>query len=96
MAQWRTPVGQMPFQEAHDAPCPADDVEVDRESDDEEQEQVAQWLEVPPPADDLDPADVPKEHRQLFLDAAKAMILSDGSVEDVQAENLIILDQLLR
>ena len=64
--------------------------------DDEEQEQVAQWLEVPPPADDLDPADVPKEHRQLFLAAAKAMILSDGSVEDVEAENLIILDQLLR
>ena len=64
--------------------------------DEEEQEQVAQWLEVPPRADDLDPADVPKEHRQLFLDAAKAMILSDGSVEDVEAENLIILDQLLR
>jgi uncharacterized membrane protein YebE (DUF533 family) len=62
----------------------------------EEQEQVATWLEVPPPADDLDPADVPKEHRQLFLDAAKAMIMSDGSVEDVEAENLIILDQLLR
>ncbi|MFA9472339.1 MAG: TerB family tellurite resistance protein [Deltaproteobacteria bacterium] len=64
--------------------------------DEEEQEQVAQWLEVPPRADDLDPADVPKEHRQLFLDAAKAMILSDGNVEDVEAENLIILDQLLR
>jgi uncharacterized membrane protein YebE (DUF533 family) len=64
--------------------------------DDEEQDQVANWLEVPPRADDLDPADIPKEHRQLFLDAAKAMILSDGTVEDVEAENLIILDQLLR
>jgi len=64
--------------------------------DEEEQEQVATWLEVPPPVDDLDPADIPKEHRQLFLDAAKAMIMSDGSVEDVEAENLIILDQLLR
>jgi uncharacterized membrane protein YebE (DUF533 family) len=64
--------------------------------DEEEQEQVAKWLEVPPPADDLDPADVPTAHRQLFLDAAKAMILSDGNVEDVEAENLIILDQLLR
>jgi uncharacterized membrane protein YebE (DUF533 family) len=64
--------------------------------DDEEQEQVAKWLEVPPPADDLDPADIPTEHRQLFLDAAKAMIMSDGNVEDVEAENLIILDQLLR
>ena len=66
------------------------------ELDDEEQEQVAKWLEVPPRADDLDPADIPTEHRQLFLDAAKAMILSDGNVEDVEAENLIIFDQLLR
>ena len=64
--------------------------------DDEEQEQVAKWLELPPRADDLDPADIPKEHRQLFLDAAKAMIMSDGNVEDVEAENLIILDHLLR
>ncbi|MGB5694567.1 MAG: TerB family tellurite resistance protein [Polyangiales bacterium] len=64
--------------------------------DEEEQEQVAGWLEVPPPVDDLDPADIPREHRQLFLDAAKAMIMSDGNVEDVEAENLIILDQLLR
>ena len=64
--------------------------------DEEEQVQVAQWLEVPPRADDLDPGDIPKEHRQLFLDAAKAMILSDGTVEDVEAENLVIFDQLLR
>jgi uncharacterized membrane protein YebE (DUF533 family) len=62
----------------------------------EEQDQVAQWLEVPPRADELDPADIPREHRKLFLDAAKAMILSDGTVEDAEAENLIILDQLLR
>ena len=64
--------------------------------DEDEQNQVASWLEVPPRADDLDPADIPREHRQLFLDAAKAMILSDGTVEDVEAENLVILDQLLR
>ncbi|MGB8329122.1 MAG: TerB family tellurite resistance protein [Polyangiales bacterium] len=64
--------------------------------DGDEQEQVAQWLEVPPRADDLDPADIPREHRQLFLDAAKAMIVSDGEVNDEEAENLIILDQLLR
>ena len=64
--------------------------------DDDEREEVAQWLEVPPRADDLDPEDIPREHRQLFLDAARAMILSDGEIEDVEAENLVILDQLLR
>lgn len=70
---------------------------VDRlDLDDEERAEVATWLEVPPPADDLDPADIPREHRQLFLDAARAMILSDGEVDDVEAESLVILDQLLR
>lgn len=64
--------------------------------DDDERRQVAKWLEVPPRADDLDPADVPREHRQLFLDAARAMILSNGRLGDVEAENLVILDQLLR
>ena len=70
---------------------------VDRlDLDEAEREAVAQWLEVPPTADELDPADIPREHRQLFLDAARAMILSDGEVDEVEAENLIILDQLLR
>ena len=70
---------------------------VDRlDLDEAEREAVARWLEVPPTADELDPADIPREHRQLFLDAARAMILSDGDVDDVEAENLIILDQLLR
>lgn len=65
------------------------------ELDEEERAQVTQWLEVPPRPDDLDPEDIPKEHRELFLDAVKAMILSDGNIKDVEAENLIILDQLL-
>ena len=66
------------------------------ELDEDDTAQVAQWLQVPPPVDDLDPEDIPREHRKLFLDAAKAMILSDGTVEQVEAENLIILDALLR
>ena len=70
---------------------------VDRlDLDADERKQVAKWLEVPPPADDLDPADVPREHRQLFLDAARALILSNGRLGDAEAENLVILDQLLR
>jgi uncharacterized membrane protein YebE (DUF533 family) len=64
--------------------------------DEEEQKQVNEWLEMPPSADELDPADIPREHRQLFLDAARALILADGDIDDAEAENLIILDQLLR
>ena len=70
---------------------------VDRLNLDEgERAQVAEWLEVPPRPDDVDPTDIPKEHRELFLDAARAMIMSDGTIDDVEAENLIIFDQLLR
>lgn len=70
---------------------------VDRlELDEDERALVAEWLEVPPRADDLDPTDIPREHRELFLDAARAMILSDGTIDESEAENLIIFDQLLR
>ena len=34
--------------------------------------QVEAWLAKPPRADEIDPADVPKAHRQMFLDAAFA------------------------
>ncbi|MFZ1863951.1 MAG: TerB family tellurite resistance protein [Polyangiales bacterium] len=70
---------------------------VDRlDLDEGERAQVAEWLEVPPRADDVDPTDIPREHRELFLDAARAMIMSDGIIDEVEAENLIIFDQLLR
>ncbi|MGD8316284.1 MAG: TerB family tellurite resistance protein [Myxococcales bacterium] len=64
--------------------------------DEAERAMVAEWIEVPPRADDLDPTDIPREHRELFLDAARAMILSDGTIDESEAENLIIFDQLLR
>ena len=61
-----------------------------------ERAQVTEWLLVPPAADDLDPADIPREHRQLFLDVAKTIVMSDGNLEEVEVENLLILEQLLR
>ena len=64
--------------------------------DEGERGQVSEWLQVPPAADEVDPADIPLAHRELFLDAAKAMILSDGKVEQSEAENLVLLEQLLR
>lgn len=56
---------------------------------------VEGWLEVPPEADEVDPEQIPREHRQLFLDAAKIMILSDGTIDQDEAENLALLEQLL-
>jgi uncharacterized tellurite resistance protein B-like protein len=62
----------------------------------EELDQVRGWLEVPPPADELDPSQIPREHRQLFLDAARAMVVADGRVDPEEAENLALFEMLVQ
>jgi tellurite resistance protein len=58
--------------------------------------QVKGWLEVPPRAEEVDPATIPREHRQLFLDAARAMIVSDGEIDPHEHESLKLLEELLQ
>ncbi|MEZ4317544.1 MAG: TerB family tellurite resistance protein [Myxococcota bacterium] len=62
----------------------------------DEAEQVEEWLEVPPRAEDLDPNDIPHEHRQVFLSVALQMVGADGVVDQAEMENLSLLEQLLR
>lgn len=66
------------------------------ELDDAERQQVEEWLQVPPPAEELDPADIPREHRQIFLDTARAMIVADGKIDPDEAENFALLEALMR
>jgi uncharacterized tellurite resistance protein B-like protein len=62
--------------------------------DDDDRAQVANWLEVPPSVEELDPAEVPAAHRRLFLDLARELIHADGDVSEVERENLLLLEQL--
>jgi hypothetical protein len=62
----------------------------------EERALVEEWLVVPPRAEELDPTDIPRAHRQLVLDTARAMIVADGRIDQEEAENLVLLEQLLR
>ena len=64
--------------------------------DEQEAAQVEKWLELPPRPEEVDPSDVPREHRQLFVDAARAMIVSDGRITDEEAEIFELFDQLIR
>lgn len=65
------------------------------ELDDDEKKQVEGWLTVSPSPEEVDPNKVPREHRQVFVDAARAMIYSDGEVDPEERENLELLKQLL-
>ena len=56
---------------------------------------VRGWLEVPPAPDSIDPTQIPRAHRQLFVDAVEGVIRSDGEVAREERENLELLTELL-
>lgn len=60
-----------------------------------ESKQVETWLELPPRPDEVDPNDIPREHRALFLEVAKDIIGADGEVTEEERENLALLQMLL-
>lgn len=64
--------------------------------DEDERAKVEDWLNVPPHAEELDPSEIPVEHRQLFLDAARAMVVVDGEVDEEEAVNLALFEQLVK
>jgi len=64
--------------------------------DDAEKAQVEAWLEVPPTADELDPAEIPLSHREIFLETARAMIVADGRIDEDEAENFALFEALVR
>jgi hypothetical protein len=64
--------------------------------DDEERNQVAAWLKVPPPPEEVDPSQVPREHRKLFLDTVRQLVAADNVLDPEERENLALFEQLLR
>ena len=62
---------------------------------DAEIRQVQAWLETPPPAEEVDPALVPPQHRRLFLEAIEQAVTSDGAVTPPESESLALFRQLL-
>jgi uncharacterized tellurite resistance protein B-like protein len=64
--------------------------------DDAERAQVAEWLEVPPRVEEVDPTQIPAAHRQIFLDTIRDVITADGEVDKDEWENLALFEQLLK
>ncbi len=63
--------------------------------DAEEKKLVDEWMEIPPRPEELDPAEIPREHRALFLEIAREMIAADGEIAEEEVENLSLFEQLL-
>ncbi|MFI5315064.1 MAG: TerB family tellurite resistance protein [Myxococcota bacterium] len=60
----------------------------------EEASQVDAWLQVPPRIDDVDPSEIPLEHRKLFLDTLRELVLADGSIDEQEQASLALLEDL--
>ena len=63
--------------------------------DQEERSEVARWIESPPDDEGIDPTTIPAEHRKLFIDAARAVLATDGVTES-EFEGFQIFEELTR
>jgi len=66
------------------------------ELDDEETKMVQGWMKIPPRPEDVDPLEIPPQHRQLFLNVMMDMVRADGVIASDEIENFHLFEQLLR
>ncbi|MEQ1571350.1 MAG: TerB family tellurite resistance protein [Myxococcota bacterium] len=64
--------------------------------DQDEKDQAERWLKVPPAPEDVDPMDIPLDHRQIFLNTVLQVVGADGVVDTKEMETLSIFEKLLR
>jgi hypothetical protein len=60
-----------------------------------DRERIDRWLERPPAPEEVDPTQVPREHRELFLEAIRGLISADNVIDENEAVNLELFEQLL-
>jgi hypothetical protein len=70
---------------------------IDRlELDPQERDAVEGWLNAPPEPDEVDPQEIPVEHREIFLKTTLALIAADGELVEAETETYNLLSQLVR
>lgn len=61
----------------------------------EDRAKIEGWLRHPPAPEEVDPTDVPREHRELLLDLVRQLVAADDRIDPKEAETLAIFEQLL-
>ena len=64
-------------------------------SDAEAAEGYPGWMTHPPAPEDVDPMEIPKEHKAIFLTAVREMVKADGEIAKHEADTYVLLEQLL-
>jgi uncharacterized tellurite resistance protein B-like protein len=58
-------------------------------------EDMSEWLEKPPPPEEVDPNRIPPEHRRIFLEAMEHAMRADRAIDSPELESLRLLRELL-
>ena len=66
------------------------------ELNEDEKQQVSEWLETPPSPESVDPQKVPHAHRVLFLREVESVVSIDREVTPEERESVILFGQLIR
>jgi tellurite resistance protein len=61
----------------------------------DEKKLVDEWLKVPPMPEEVDPTQIPRKHREIFLETVKAVVMADGVLDPDEEENLKLFVELL-
>jgi hypothetical protein len=62
---------------------------------DEDEVKIQGWLSVPPDPESVDPMQIPRAHRKIFLDSIEGVIVSDGVITPEERESFDVLKTLL-
>lgn len=64
--------------------------------DEDETREIEELLTLPPDPEQVDPGEIPVEHRKLFLDTLLVLSATGGTLTTAQAETFHLLSQLVR
>lgn len=57
--------------------------------------QVLRWLKAPPPVDEIDPLEIPRALRILFLKECEDVIRADGVVHPDETDSMTLLKKIM-
>ncbi len=61
----------------------------------QERAQIEHWLRHPPAPEEVDPTEVPRQHRELFIEAIRGLVAADNVIDPNEREMLSLFEQLL-
>jgi uncharacterized tellurite resistance protein B-like protein len=62
---------------------------------DDDAQLVSGWMIHPPAPEEVDPMEIPTQHREIFLAAVREMVKADGEIAKHEADTYLLLEQLL-